>query len=237
MSQSKLSVLAVVTIAALFVGAPGLAHAERSKPDGALAWGILSTELTTAGVFAVNAYVEDWPLVLNFAPMVLGPAAGVAAHYAGLGPRPAYAIHGASMLGLDLFMVGVLVDGRNDRDGVRIGRTAWLLGALGAATGAWFGATNIDGGNEPSTFFGAPLGGFVAGGFVIGGIAALAANDSNKAVQRFVMGGVAGLTIGLVATAVYTSTDRGKASASSRRLIPRVTPDLSTVMLSYGGPF
>ncbi len=40
------------------------------------------------------------------------------------------------MLGFDLFLVGTLIDGRSDRDGVRAGTAAWTLGGLGMLAGA-----------------------------------------------------------------------------------------------------
>ncbi|MCP4447181.1 MAG: hypothetical protein GY811_17805 [Myxococcales bacterium] len=131
--MSPLRLLLFVVPAAL-LAAPSQAMAD---DDSGLAWGTLAGEASIAGVLALNFLVDDWPtdgpaFALNFAPMVLIPAAGDPAHLTGLDPRPAYAMHGASMVGLNLFMVGSMIDGRNAKDGLRAGPVAVTLGAIGA---------------------------------------------------------------------------------------------------------
>jgi len=235
-----------VAVALLVLGlgaAPGRAHAEKST-EGALAWGLLTTEASTAGVFALNFGVRGWPnhgpaLALNFAPMVLGPGAGFGAYYAELDPRPAYAIHGAGAMGFDLFLVGGLIDGRADKDGFRVGTAAWTLGAAGAAFGAWIGASEIDNADEGAAFYAAPAGGFVVGGLIIGGISALVTHDSDKAMRGFIMGAAIGLALGLGGSTVYAFLDRSgtRGDSASARVAPGFSAADQKIVLSLGGAF
>ncbi len=223
------------------VATPGRAEADA---ETGLAWGLLTTEASTAGVFALNFGVRGWPshgpaLALNFAPMLLGPGAGIGAHYAGLDPRPAYAIHGAGAMGFDLFLVGALIDGRADKDGLRVGTAAWTLGAAGAAFGAWVGASEIDNADEGAAFYAAPIGGFVVGGFVIGGIAALVTHDSDKALRGFALGAAIGLGLGLGGSTIYAFLDRSgtRDEESNARLAPGSSASNAPVLFSFGGSF
>lgn len=218
------------------------ARPARASEEGALAYGFLAGELSMAGVFALNFGVDGWPnegpaFALNFAPMVIGPGAGLAAHFLDLDPRPAYAMHGATVVGFDLFMMGLLIDGRGEQDGIRVGPTAWTLGAVGAAAGAVLGATQIGDKTEGSAFYAAPLAGFAGGGIVIGGLAALATKDSNKAFQRVVMGATGGLTLGIVGSLIFATSDGKEPRRSPRKSHPAVTATPETVMFSYGGIF
>jgi hypothetical protein len=195
-----------------------------------------------AGVFVLNFGVEDWPndgpaFALNFAPMLLAPGIGLGAHFLDVDPRPAYGLHGASMMGFDLFLVGMLIDGRNEQDGVRAGPTAWTLGALGAIAGGFLGSTEIDNKKEGTVFYAAPAGGLVVGGLIIGGLAAVASGDSNKAFQRVVMGAAGGLAVGLAGSLVYAFTNPHGERAPARVATPQVSAGPDSVMVSYGGAF
>jgi hypothetical protein len=236
-----LHALVIATAAAVLGAAPSRARADS---EGALAWGFLAGEASTAGVFALNFGVRGWPnkgpaLALNFTPMVLGPGIGAAAHYGGLDPRPAYAIHGAGAMGFDLFLVGGLIDGRSDRDGFRVGTAAWTLGAVGAGFGAWIGASEIDNADEGAAFYVAPIGGFVAGGLVIGGISALVTRDSNKAMRGFIMGAAIGLSAGLAGSTVFAFMDRSgtRDEKSSARTVLHPSAETVTNLLSVSGAF
>lgn len=204
----------------------------------ALAWGLTTAELGTAGVaylaFATRVPVgEGAGLAINFTPIVLGAGAATVAGLAELSPRPAFAVHGAGWAGLDLFLLGGLVDGRHERDGFRAGRTAWLLGALGAGAGGVLGASQIDGDDARATWMAAPVGGFAAGGLVLGGVLALAARDSDKAPGRFALGATIGLSAGLAAATVVAFTTDDASAAP--RLAGR--PLRAPIMLRLGGSF
>jgi len=232
--------VAAAVLAVSLGAAPSRARADSEQ---VLAWGLLATEASTAGVFTLNFGVRGWPnkgpaLALNFAPMVIGPGVGAAAHFADLDPRPAYAIHGAGAMGFDLFLVGGLFDGRNDRDGFRVGPAAWTLGTVGTAFGAWIGATEIDNADEGAAFYAAPIGGFVVGGFVIGGMSALISRNNDKAMRGFIMGAAIGLSLGLAGSTVYAFLDEsGTRDEPSKRTAPRVGFARVTNLLSLAGSF
>jgi len=223
MRKRILLLVSLLTVAVLLGSASDRAHAE--PKDGALAWGLLSTELSTAGIFALNFGVKGWPnkgpaLALNMSPIVIGIGAGVAAHYADIDARPAYAIHGATALGFDMFLLGMLIDGRNESDGLKVGTAAWTLGTLGMAAGGWIGATQVDsGGDEALVFFVAPMGGFLVGGFV-GTIVGLF-KRGQPAFKGAVVGATTGLAIGLAASIVYAITHDGDDQQGTPRLTER----------------
>lgn len=190
-----------VLVASLASARP--AHAEASNEP--YAYGLTVLELGTAGVFIAN-FNNVWPnhgpaLALNFTPMVLGPAAGLGAHYLDLDPRPALAVHGAGWLGLEGFLIGALIDGRNESWGLRRGTFAWTLGAIGAVGGGLIGATIVDGKSERWAFLGAPPIGFAAGGLFLGGLLVLIGGlDGDAASGQFATGALVGLTLGLGAS-------------------------------------
>ena len=226
--------------ATLITVTPSSAHADA---DGAVAWGILAAEINTAGVFALNFGVKGWPnsgpaLILNMTPMVVGPGAAYAAHKAGLNPEPALAIHGASLVGFDLMLVGMLIDGRNERDGLRLGPTAWTLGALGAAAGGYAGATQFEG-DAGRVFLIAPIGGFVVGG-IVGMVGTLIATlDGTKAFKGAVIGAASGITLGVAASLIYAlayQDDDEQAAAAGAPATQRDKRD-APIMFSFGGAF
>jgi hypothetical protein len=231
--------LALVTFVTLLLRAPAPARADA---DSALAWGFLAGEVSTAGIFALNFGSKSWPnhglaLVFNSAPLVVGPGVAYAAHRADLNPRPAYAIHGASMLGFDLFLLGTLIDGRSDRDGVRAGTTAWTLATMGMAGGAAIGATMIDADTAP-IFYAAPTGGFVVGGIVGMVVGLIITHDGDRAFQGAVIGAASGMAIGLGASLVHAFTaedeDEPQAKAEGSADSARTT---EPIMFTIGGAF
>lgn len=226
-----------------FVASIAFARPARAEDSNTpWAYGITVTELGTAGVFAAafnNWWSMEGPaLALNFTPMVLGPGAGFGAHYLDLDPRPALAVHGAGWLGVEGFLIGALIDGRHEKWGLRRGTWAWTLGAIGAVGGAVFGATAVDGNDERWAFLGAPPVGFVGGGLVIGGLLVLLGGiDGDASSGQFATGALAGLTLGLGASAILAL--RGVGDTSPARVRPAVTgaamTDDRATIFSFGG--
>jgi hypothetical protein len=218
--------------------------AAADEPYAPAAWGVLVGELATAGVFAAN-FNDVWPgegpaLMLNFTPMVLGPAAAFGAYYGGLDARPALSLHGAGWMGLEGFMLGSLIDGRDESWGLRAGKFAWTLGAVGAIAGGVIGATAVDGKTETATWLVPPIVGFGGGGLVLGGLLVLIGQiDGDDAPGQFVTGAVIGLGLGLGAATFLAY--RGIGDTSPSRLKPTVTgPALSdnrATIISFGGAF
>ena len=216
--------------------------AAADEPSAALAWGVTVTELATVGVLGMNFGTRRIPkhgpaLAFNFAPLLLGPAAAYGAHATELDASPALAIHGAGWLGLELFLLGALIDGRERAWGLRAGPTAWTLGAIGAIAGGVIGATAVDDADQATAWLAAPPGGFVAGGVVLGGILVLAGGvDGDHAPGQFATGALAGLTLGLGA-ATYLALRGPGDPASTPRVGTGSDPRPRRVMFSFGGTF
>jgi hypothetical protein len=232
----------LLTIAVLLLSSVSTAAAERSeKTENALVWGGTALELSMAGVFALNFGTKLVPnhgpgMIINFTPMVIGPAVGFGARHTD--PTPALAIHGASWVGLNLFMLGTLIDGRDDRHRMKIGPAAITLGAAGALAGGYLGAARVDRGDETSVFMLAPAAGFAAGGIAIGGMLVLIGGiDGDKAPSQFATGAVAGLTIGLAA-ATYVALRSDNTTDSTLALpTPTISPSHERILVSLGGSF
>lgn len=228
---------------ACLAAAPAPAAAD--EPSTAAVHGTLALEATMFGVAALNFGTGLIPnhgpgLMLNMAPLVLGPLAAYGAYKADLDPTPALAIHGAGWLGLDLFMLGALLDGRDESWGLRAGPMAWTLGALGAIAGGVLGATAVDDSDEAIAWMAAPPAGFVAGGLVLGGILVLAGGvDGHDAPGQLTTGALIGTTIGLGVAGVLAYREAGGTEPSSAvaRLGTRIDPSPGRVMFSFGGAF
>ena len=182
-----------------------------------------------------------WPkegpaFALNFTPILAIPGAGIPAHFTGLDPRPAYAIHGGTMLGLNLFVVGAMVDGRHEKNGVRAGPVAITAGVLGAAAGSWLGATQIHDERQGEMFLaGPPVGGMA--GLLIGGLAALAVPDSDTQFRRVLVGGSVGMGLGFLVSGAFARTEGASSRRRSSRRLPQLSTGRSHVLVSYGGSF
>jgi hypothetical protein len=196
------------------------------------------------GVFYAN-FNNWWPsegpaLALNFTPMVLAAGAGFAAHYGDFNARPGFALHGAGWFGVHGFMLGALIDG-DKRWGLRAGRWAWTLGAIGAVAGGVIGATApIDTAGETGMFLGGAPVGFGAGGIFLGGLLVLIGQiDGDNAPGQFVTGALIGTTLGLAVSTYLVYRGFGESSASSSRVQAAVTgPALSdddAKIFSFGG--
>lgn len=240
--MSRLAAVAVTVIASTTALAAAVAPAAAEtagKHESAIAWGGTALELSTAGVFLLNFGTDLVPnhgpgMIINFTPMVIGPAVGYGARNAD--PTPALAVHGGGWLGLDLFLVGTLIDGRADRHRMKVGTAALTLGAVGALAGGYLAATRIDPGSETSLFMGAPPLGFAAGGVFLGGLYVLIGGiDGDKAASQFATGAVAGLTLGLGAATIYAMKDRRDPGVAA--LAPRIEPSRDQIVFSVGGAF
>ena len=238
----RVASLAVVGVMGSMIAArTARAEEEAYAPS---AYGVLVGELAFAGVFAAN-FNNVWPnqgpaLMLNFTPLLLGPAAGLGAHYGNLDARPALALHGAGWMGLNGFLIGALIDGRARPSGLRVGGFAWTLGAIGAIAGGVIGATAVDGDREDDVFLGAPPAGFAVGGLVLGGLLVIIGGiDGDAAPGQFATGAVLGMTIGLGVSTYFAY--RGSDDDSSTRVQPSVQgaalSDQRATIFSVGGGF
>jgi hypothetical protein len=227
---------------ALIAALAGPAAAE-DKRSGWMVWGATGLEVGCVGVFAIafgtNAYASSWvatPLAL--APFALGAGTAYLAHRADLGPTGPIVAHGAAWTGLDLFMLGTLIDGRNDRYRMKIGPTSIALGIAGTLGGGYL-ASRSRTGTADSVWLGAAPGGFIAGGLALGGLLVLAGGlDGDKASSQFATGAVAGLSIGLGAAIYYTMTQQGpRASGTQALRMPSIEIVAERTVISYGGAF
>ncbi|MBE7450988.1 MAG: hypothetical protein HS111_19475 [Kofleriaceae bacterium] len=138
MPLPRLAATVAVTVAVSAATVTWTAAPARADTRGALIWGGTALELSTLGVFALNFGTDLVPnhgpgMIINFTPMVIAPAVGYGARNAD--PALPLAIHGAGWMGVDLFLLGTLIDGRGERDRMRVGAVAWTLGAVGAVAG------------------------------------------------------------------------------------------------------
>ncbi len=233
------SLAALLALAAL--GSPARAERVRHahEPRAAMAWGVTTGELATAGIFYLNFGTSTIPsggpgFAFNFTPMVLAP--GVAYLARNADPRPALAIHGAGWLGLDLFLIGTLIDGRAETHRMKVGPVALGLAGAGALVGGYYAWTHVDTRRDAGFALLAPGAGFAAGGLFLGGLYVLAGGlDGDKASSQFATGAVAGLSIGLAVATYVAHTERPPRvplAAAAARLTPIVTPEVTGFALS-----
>jgi len=182
--------------------APTAATAEPGVDDG-LVWGMTGLQISAAVAVGVRlTHDGDWGtlgnVVYGVAPFAVGVASGFGSHAVGLPARAGYAVHGAGWLGLDLALVGALIDGdgggRYDR--LRIGPATWTLGAVGVLGGAWLGARGVRvGAGVRGGFLGGPAVGAMAG-TLLAGLVELA-RPSNHTERNLTLGAITGITVGL----------------------------------------
>ena len=227
----------LVTLALLAsLAAPAAADDKRS---GTMVWGEAGLELGCAGVFAIafgtDAYDSSLAAPsLTLAPFALAGGMALLAHRYDLGPSGPVIVHGAVWTGLDLFMLGSLIDGRNDHERLAIGPVGITLGIAGTLAGGYL-ASRSRTGTSDAVWLGAAPGGFVAGGLALGGLLVLAGGlDGDRAISQFTTGAVAGLSIGLGAAIYYTATHPG--GRTSLR-IPSIELSKERTVISYGSAF
>jgi hypothetical protein len=226
------------------------AATERANADTAadsratrdLSWGVPALELASAGMVAFSFGTRYGggsvaTTVGTVAVLGTGVGATLAAHAWDLDPRGPLMVHGAGWLGLDMFLIGALVDGRDHAWGLRAGRTAYLLGAVGALGGAVLGS-QVGAGGGDAWLIGPPVG-FFAGAIVLGtGLVFAGGIDGDHAVGQWTTGAVAGASLGI---GVATYLVFRHASGGSPTALPQVTPSLDVAagrtIFSYGGTF
>jgi len=227
--------------ALLLIAALASSAAAEDKRSGPVAWGVAGLELGTAADFtlAFTTKVHDSAAAttgLALGVFALGGGMALLSYKADLGATGPVVVHGAVWSGIDLFVLGSLIDGRNERDRLKIGPTALVLGGGGLIAGGLL-AYRSRTGTADSIWLGAAPGGFIAGGLAIGGILVLASGiDGDKALSNFAIGGIAGLSIGLGAAIWYTATQQPSRSGPSA-LVPSVGVRDGRTMFSFGGTF
>lgn len=244
--SSPAATLALAAAAAAVLAGPSRAAAAPREPNAGIAYGVTAGELAVAGVFYLNFGTRLVPnhgpgMIVNAMPVLIGPAAGWGLRHGDA--SPALAVHGGGWLGLDMFLLGSLIDGRQERGRMKVGPAAITMGALGAIGGAYVSYRHLDTDRKASTaLVAAPLG-FAAGGIVLGGIYVLAGGlDGDKAPSQFATGAIAGLTIGLGVAAYTAFADEGGGdTARTRRLAGHLAPNVETgprrFIVSVGGAF
>jgi hypothetical protein len=233
----KVSALAASVAFALITHATP-AHADATADElSPWVWGIAAAELSGTGCVALRL-ADTIPSggaadALLLAPMVVGLGTGFAAYHWKPDARPALATHGALWSGFDLFLLGTLIDGRDEPGKMRIGTAAWTLGAVGAAAGGFLGATA--GYRAPTVWLMAPAVGFMAG-LVTGGVL-VATGDGTGNAQRLAGGLIGGLTVATTAAAIWGYTRPAPAATRGISLTPRLEPGPKRMMVSFGGTF
>lgn len=232
-------VLAGSLAVAPWLAAPAAADDE-PRAERVIAWGGLSLEASMAAVMAIN-FGTDWVpnhgpgLIVNFTPLVLAPLTGYLMR--DVDADPAYALHGAAWGGLGLFLAGALIDGRGERDRLKVGRTAWTLGAVGALAGGVVGATQVGTGTESTGWMVAPPAGFAAGGVVLGTLLVLIGGlDGDRALSQWTTGAVVGVALGAGVGTYLVLRDPGDA-ASRGTAGPIVDAGGGRTLFSVGGQF
>ena len=167
-------------VVALLVALVGVAGPRATVADEqALAdvqWGWVTLELGGATALAVATHSSGRGDRLAVAGALGSVAAAITAGVVADGTRAplagANAVHGALIVGAEAALIGAIIDG--DHQGPRLRSRAIAAGLVGAAAGAWIGATRIpdDAYSLPWTY--APLGGFAAGVVIAAGAELLA---------------------------------------------------------------
>ncbi len=237
-----LSLLSLTLVAS--VSTESTAHAQdRYRAQNAGLWGAATWELSTAAGIAGLVTLTDEntsgtvSALMLASPVVLGlAAAGLAYRYPTDAAIPR-AIHGGMWTGIDMMLIGMLIDGRNG-EGMKFGTWALSLGAAGVVVGSVVGAREVAPGSESTAWFAGPSG--VMAGFVFGGIAGLMYQrwSSDKRVRVLGWSMVTTLSIGLVASytlALTGKSDSGSAASSSSALT--ITPSIGPRGLSFSGRF
>jgi hypothetical protein len=205
------------------------------------AYAVTGSELGMAGMFALHfgarVSSDGLPVTLEtFGVLGLGVGAGLAAHYGDWDPRVPQAIHGAGWVGLDLFLLGAMIDGRDQAWGMRAGRFAYSLGAVGAVGGALLGSRITDG-TGSGVWLAGPSIGFVGGGLVLGSVLVIGGGvDGDHALGQFATGAVIGGLLGTGVAGYFAFKDPGRST-----LLPTGRPAVDVgggrMIFSYGGAF
>jgi hypothetical protein len=227
------------------LSSPRLARADTPGKDEAerrvAPWMVLTTELSLGATATCASHTkahQDLCIGVGVVGMLgLTVGVGLAADAWSLDPRVPQAIHGAASVGAELFLMGTLIDGRDQAFGVRAGTAAYVLGAAGVLGGAVLGV-RAHGAIPEYVTLGAPLAGLVVGGILVGLPLALVTNDSNQADGRMATGAVVVGAFG-VGAAVYlvTHQDEDHAPAVGARVTPMIDVAAGRVGMTLSGRF
>lgn len=241
--QNAMPAMRWIQVAVLVIAALAAPAAAEDKRSGTIAWGVAGLEVGMAADFTLAFTTKvhstsGGTLATALGVMALGGGSALLAYKADLGAAGPVITHGAVWMGADLFILGSLIDGRNERHRLKIGPTSIALGIGGTIAGGLF-ASRSRTGTADSVWLAAAPGGFIAGGLAIGGMIVLIGGlDGDKAVSQFAIGGIAGLSIGLGAAIWYTTTQQPAPSSAARTsLVPTVDIGDGRTMFSYGGSF
>lgn len=218
---------AVVLAAVLATALPAEARADVAG----VAYGVIGAEVGAGGAIAIHQLTASSPgsgigLAVNFLPVVVGVGGGILGETLDLDPRPPLAVHGGLVGGLSLLMIGSTIDGRGENTGVGLGPVAITLGALGAASSAYLGATRIETTGEAIAIGVAPFAGAFAGSLVFA-VVHFFDDRGPRSTARLVRFAGLGMLAGTIGSYLYAFEDRGEDPMAKRRAEPR--------MLSFGG--
>lgn len=226
----------MLVVLVVTLGFVGTAKAEEDGTVQAVAWGVAGAEVATAGYVWLKFGPEVLPadgtggaLVANLIPAVIGGGLALAAHHWDFDNTPALAAHGAVWAGLDLMMIGAVLDDRGRGDEARLGKAAVILGAIGAVGGGVLGATLGD--RAPEAWLVAPTAGVACGALAGGMWMLLTGLGEDGSFAKFTLGLAGGLTAGIATAAIYAATTDEPVAT------PRVTADHDRVVVSFGGAF
>lgn len=228
--------------ALVLIAAFATTAAAEDQRSGTVAWGVAGLELGMAADFTLAFTTKvhsSGAATTGLALGVFAVGGGMAAlaYEADLGAAGPVIGHGAAWMGLDMFLLGTLIDGRDDRHRMKIGPTSIALGIGGTIAGGLL-ASRSRTGTADSVWLGAAPGGFLAGGLALGGLLVLIGGiDGDKAVSQFTIGGIAGLSIGLGAAIWYTQTQQPSTNSARTALVPSVDIGAGRTIFSYGGAF
>jgi len=221
------------------IALPTVARADQPKGLAAASYGIAGAELGLVGAIAIHELTPSTPgkgvgLAVNFLPVVVGIGTGVMGETLDLDARPPLGMHGAVIGALPLMAFGAAFDGRDATSGARFGVASVTLGVLGAAGGAYLGATRIETTTEAVATIVAPFVG-AFGGALTFAVVHFFDDEGPSSTGRLLRYAGAGMLLGTVGSMIYAFPDRGE--SSSMMASPLVTRTHDTTVLSVGGVF
>ena len=164
------------------VANPGQAAADTAadhSADGTIMWSIAGMEVGAAGSLAYMlggksaTFSNGRVLASTAVPLVTAIGAGLLAAKLDAGPRLGNAVHGALWGALGAGALGMVIDGRRDSSGAKLGPATKVLAATGAVAFAASSALLPDDQMHP-IFLGAPMAAAL-GTILVGGVALMVA--------------------------------------------------------------
>lgn len=234
----------VITIA--IVGSLAAATRSAAADDrlrGTYAWGVASGEAASAGIIAIAfttkaAQGPGWA-AYALAPEAVALGVGYLAYREDLPATVPMIVHGGAWLGLDLFMIGSLIDGRHESTRMRIGSGAVTLGLIGTIGGGVLAGLTSRTKDADAMWLAGPPVGFFVGGLMFGGMMFLFGKlDTTKAASQFAWGAVVGATVGLGGAIIYGATHRDAGTGAARiGAMPQIELEPKRLVVSFGGAF